>query len=72
MSTGEPVQIDTLIVNTRRNKPIKHFNAHDPVTKWMVTRVCPQVKRSQRQVAARQALEQRAVPDPQHSGRRRQ
>lgn len=36
---GELVQIDTLFVNVRPDKPIKHFTAYDPVAKWTVGRV---------------------------------
>ena len=36
---GELVQIDTLFVNVRPDKPIKHFTAYDPVTKWTLGRV---------------------------------
>jgi putative transposase len=36
---GELVQIDTLSVNVRPDKPIKHFTAYDPVAKWTVGRV---------------------------------
>lgn len=36
---GELVQIDTLFVNIRPDKPIKHFTAYDPVAKWTVGRV---------------------------------
>ena len=36
---GEFVQIDTLFVNIRPDKPIKHFTAYDPVAKWTVGRV---------------------------------
>lgn len=38
-SPGELVQIDTLFVNVRPDKPIKHFTAYDPVAKWTVGRV---------------------------------
>jgi hypothetical protein len=31
---GELVQIDTLLVNLRADKAIKHFTAYDPVAKW--------------------------------------
>jgi len=31
---GELVQIDTLFVNVRPDKAIKHFTAYDPVAKW--------------------------------------
>lgn len=31
---GEIVQIDTLFVNVRPDKSIKHFTAYDPVAKW--------------------------------------
>ena len=31
---GELVQIDTLFVNVRPNRAIKHFTAYDPVAKW--------------------------------------
>jgi putative transposase len=33
---GELVQIDTLFVNVRPDKPIKHFTAYCPVAKWTV------------------------------------
>jgi transposase InsO family protein len=36
---GELVQIDTLFVNVRPDKPVKHFTAYDPVAKWTVGRV---------------------------------
>ena len=36
---GELVQIDTLFVNVRPDKPIKHFTAYDPVAKWTLGRV---------------------------------
>jgi putative transposase len=36
---GELVQIDTLFVNVRPGKPIKHFTAYDPVAKWTLGRV---------------------------------
>ena len=31
---GEIVQVDTLFVNVRPDKAIKHFTAYDPVAKW--------------------------------------
>ena len=36
---GECVQIDTLFVNVRPDKAIKHFTAYDPVAKWTLARV---------------------------------
>lgn len=36
---GEIVQIDTLFINIRPGKPIKHFTAYDPVAKWTCGRV---------------------------------
>lgn len=36
---GELVQIDTLFVNVRPDKAIKHFTAYDPVAKWTIGRV---------------------------------
>ncbi|MGH6811192.1 MAG: hypothetical protein ACREDM_02230 [Methylocella sp.] len=36
---GELVQIDTLFVNIRPDKLIKHFTACDPVAKWTIGRV---------------------------------
>lgn len=36
---GQIVQIDTLFINIRPGKPIKHFTAYDPVAKWTVGRV---------------------------------
>jgi putative transposase len=39
---GELVQIDTLFVNVRPDKPIKHFTAYDPVAKWTFGHVASQ------------------------------
>ena len=36
---GELVQIDTLFVNVRPDKAIKHFTAYDPVAKWTLAHV---------------------------------
>ena len=36
---GELVQIDTLFINLRPDKAIKHFTAYDPVARWTVGRV---------------------------------
>ena len=36
---GEIVQIDTLFLNIRPDRSIKHFTAYDPVAKWTVGRV---------------------------------
>ena len=36
---GEIVQVDTLFLNIRPEKPIKHFTAYDPVAKWTVAGV---------------------------------
>ena len=36
---GELVQIDTLFVNLRPDKAIKHFTAYDPVAKWTLGHV---------------------------------
>ena len=36
---GQIVQIDTLFVNVRPDKAIKHFTAYDPVAKWTLARV---------------------------------
>jgi transposase InsO family protein len=36
---GALVQIDTLFVNVRPDRAIKHFTAYDPVAKWTVGRV---------------------------------
>jgi transposase InsO family protein len=36
---GQLVQIDTLFVNVRPDKPIKHFTAYDPVAKWTLGHV---------------------------------
>lgn len=36
---GELVQIDTLFVNVRPDRAIKHFTAYDPVAKWTIGRV---------------------------------
>jgi putative transposase len=40
------VQIDTLFVNIRPDKPIKHFTAYDPVAKWTIGRVSGQASAS--------------------------
>ena len=39
---GELVQIDTLFINIRPDKPIKHFTAYDPVAKWTCGHVATQ------------------------------
>ncbi|MEN9545020.1 MAG: hypothetical protein RLZZ598_1853, partial [Pseudomonadota bacterium] len=36
---GQMVQIDTLFINIRPHKPIKHFTAYDPIAKWTVGKV---------------------------------
>lgn len=36
---GELVQIDTLFVNVRPDRQIKHFTAYDPVAKWTIGHV---------------------------------
>ena len=36
---GEIVQVDTVFINIRPDKPIKHFTAYDPVAKWTVAGV---------------------------------
>jgi len=36
---GECVQVDTLFVNVRPDKAIKHFTAYDPVAKWTLAKV---------------------------------
>ncbi len=41
-SPGELVQIDTLFVNIRPDKPVKHFTAYDPIAKWTIGRVSRQ------------------------------
>jgi putative transposase len=41
-SPGELVQIDTLFVNLRPDKPVKHFTAYDPIAKWTIGRVSTQ------------------------------
>jgi putative transposase len=41
-SPGERVQIDTLFVNIRPDKPIKPFTAYDPIAKWTIGRVSRQ------------------------------
>jgi hypothetical protein len=38
-STPQLVQIDTLFVNVRPDKAIKHFTAYDPVAKWTIGHV---------------------------------
>jgi putative transposase len=43
---GELVQIDTLFVNLRPDKPIKHFTAYDPIAKWTIGRVSRQASAS--------------------------
>lgn len=41
-SPGELVQIDTLFVNVRPDRAIKHFTAYDPIAKWTIGRVSTQ------------------------------
>lgn len=36
---GQLVQVDTLFINIRPNRTIKHFTAYDPVAKWTVGKV---------------------------------
>lgn len=36
---GDIVQVDTLFLNIRPDKPIKHFTAYDPVARWTVGRI---------------------------------
>jgi hypothetical protein len=36
---GELVQIDTLFVNVRPDRAVKHFTAYDPVAKWTLATV---------------------------------
>lgn len=36
---GQLVQIDTLFINIRPGKAIKHFTAYDPVAKWTLAKV---------------------------------
>jgi DNA-binding XRE family transcriptional regulator len=43
---GELVQIDTLFVNIRPDKPVKHFTAYDPIAKWTIGRVSRQASAS--------------------------
>ena len=43
---GELVQIDTLFINIRPDKPIKHFTAYDPIAKWTIGRVSRQASAS--------------------------
>ena len=45
-SPGELVQIDTLFVNIRPDKPVKHFTAYDPIAKWTIGRVSGQASAS--------------------------
>jgi putative transposase len=47
---GELVQIDTLFVNIRPDKPIKHFTAYDPIAKWTLGRVSGQASASSAKV----------------------
>jgi putative transposase len=39
---GEIVQVDTLCVNVRPDKAVKHFTAYDPVAKWTTGHVATQ------------------------------
>ncbi len=43
---GDLVQIDTLFVNLRPDKAIKHFTAYDPVAKWTVGHVATEATAS--------------------------
>jgi hypothetical protein len=36
---GDLVQIDTLFVNVRPDRAIKHFTAYDPIAKWTIGHV---------------------------------
>jgi hypothetical protein len=66
-SPGELVQIDTLFINIRPDKPVKHFTAYDPIAKWTIGRVSTQA--SATSAIARQALERSTFPGTRHSGR---
>jgi len=57
---GELVQIDTLFVNIRPDKPIKHFTAYDPVAKWTFGRVATQASAQ----AAKALLDKLVVEAP--------
>lgn len=67
---GELVQIDTLFVNVRPDKPIKHFTAYDLVAKWTVGRVSTAVS-AQSVTALLDKLCRGAIPDQRHPGGRR-
>jgi len=59
---GELVQVDTLFVNLRPDKAIKHFTAYDPIAKWTAARVATEATAA----AARAFLDQivTAMPFP--------
>ena len=57
---GELVQIDTLFVNVRPDRAIKHFTAYDPVAKWTVGHVATEASAS----AARDLLDKLLASAP--------
>ena len=57
---GELVQIDTLFVNVRPDKAIKHFTAYDPVAKWTIGHVATAASAS----AARTLLDKLIMAAP--------
>jgi putative transposase len=63
---GELVQMDTLLINIRPDKPIRHFTA--PVAKWTCGGRDPGL-RDRRQNLARQTHRHRALPRQRRPGR---
>jgi putative transposase len=57
---GDLVQIDTLFVNVRPDRAIKHFTAYDPVAKWTIGHVASAASAS----AARALLDKLIVSAP--------
>jgi putative transposase len=57
---GDLVQIDTLFVNVRPDRAIKHFTAYDPVAKWTIGHVATTASAS----AAKDLLDKLIVSAP--------
>jgi hypothetical protein len=68
---GDLVQIDTLFVNVRPDKAIKHFTAYDPVAKWTIGHVASAASASAARVLLDKLLSSAPLQGWRHPGRRR-
>jgi hypothetical protein len=70
-SPGELVQIDTLFVNLRPDKAIKHFTAYDPIAKWTLGHVSTEASANAAKALLAKLLAAAPFPVKGHPGRRR-